>query len=188
VTENQNGNRKKSKFSLSDAGVNYAQKIIDEMEKESDRSTAILLGAELDDALGRILEKHLLPPRAKKDSGAIAKSFYARIELTNRLGLIHPLFHHELHLIKDVRNEFAHKKLGITFESPEVQALTSKLVCPRAFDQFILGKTTEHPELAGLVSQNSRERFIFSGAILLHRLNSIHEQVSQVAISPLAFH
>jgi hypothetical protein len=46
----------KSKFSLSDAGVSYAQKIIDEMEKESDRSTAILLGAELDDTLGRILE------------------------------------------------------------------------------------------------------------------------------------
>ena len=39
----------KSKLSLSDAGVSYAQKILDEMEKESDRATAILLGAELDD-------------------------------------------------------------------------------------------------------------------------------------------
>ena len=57
----------KSKLSLSDAGVSYAQKVLDEMEKESDRATAILLGAELDDTLGQILEKHLLPPRAKKD-------------------------------------------------------------------------------------------------------------------------
>jgi hypothetical protein len=65
----------KSKLSLSDAGVSYAQKVLDEMEKESDRATAILLGAELDDTLGQILEKHLLPLRAKKDSGAIAKSF-----------------------------------------------------------------------------------------------------------------
>jgi hypothetical protein len=108
----------KSKLLLSEAGVNYAQKILDEMEKESDRAAAILLGAELDDTLGQILEKHLLPPQAKKDRGAIPKSFYARIELAYRLGLIHPLSHHELHLIKEVRNEFAHIKLGITFESP----------------------------------------------------------------------
>jgi hypothetical protein len=57
----------KSKLSLSDAGVSYALKVLDEMEKESDRATAILLGAELDDTLGQILAKHLLPPRAKKD-------------------------------------------------------------------------------------------------------------------------
>ena len=174
----------KSKLSLSDAGVSYAQKVLDEMEKESDRATAILLGAELDDMLGQILEKHLLPPRAKKDSGAIAKSFYARIELTNRLGLIHPIFHHELHLIKDVRNEFAHKKLGVTFESPEVFALTSKLVFPKTADKLSKGR----PELVALLHQNSRERFIFSGAILLHQLTSLQERVGRIGISPLAFH
>ena len=181
------GTETKSKWWLSDAGVGYVQKVLNEMEKESDRATAILLGAELDDTLAQILEKHLLPPRSKKDSGAIAKSFYARIELSNRLGLIHPLFHHELHLIKDVRNEFAHKKLGVTFESTEVQALISKLIFPKAFDKFILIKATMQPELADLASQDSRERFILSGAILLHRLNSIQEQVSQVQISPLAW-
>ncbi len=50
---------------LSDDGVQYAQKVLDEMQKESDRSTAILLGAELDDTLGQILERHLLPARSK---------------------------------------------------------------------------------------------------------------------------
>jgi hypothetical protein len=41
--------------------------------------------------------------------------------------------------------------------------------------------------MASLTNQNSRDRFIFSGAILLHRLNSILEQVSQVKFSPFAW-
>lgn len=120
----------KFKWRLSDAGVIYVNKVLNEMQNESDRSTAILLGAELDDTLGQILEKYLLPPRAKKDAGAIGKTFHARIELASRLGLIHPRFQRELHLIKDVRNEFAHKKLGITFDETKVQAITSKLEQP----------------------------------------------------------
>jgi hypothetical protein len=177
----------KSKWWLSKDAVIYVNKVLDEMQNESDRSAAILLGAELDDTLGQILEKHLLPPRDKKDRGAIGKTFYVRIELTSRLGLVHPLFHRELHLIKDVRNEFAHKKLGITFDNMKVQAITSKLAFPRAFDLVIHALATAQPEMASLTNQNSRDRFILSGAILLHRLNSVLEQVSQVEISPLAW-
>lgn len=177
----------KSKWWLSDNAVTYVNKVLDEMQNESDRSAAILLGAELDDTLGQILEKHLLPPRDKKDGGAIGKSFYVRIELTSRLGLVHPLFHRELHLIKDVRNEFAHKKLGITFDDVKVQVITSKLAFPRAFDLVTHALATAQPEMAILDNKNSRDRFILSGAILLHRLNSILEQVSQVEISPLAW-
>lgn len=177
----------KSKWWLSDDAVTYVNKVLDEMQNESDRSAAILLGAELDDTLGQILEKHLLPPRDKKDLGAIGKTFYARIELTSRLGLVHPLFHRELHLIKDVRNAFAHKKLGITFDDTEVQVITSKLAFPRAGDLVIHAIATTQPEMASLLNHNSRDRFIFSGAILLHQLNSILEQVSQVEISPLTW-
>lgn len=177
----------KSKSWLSEDGVIYVNKVLDEMQNEPDRSAAILLGAELDDTLGQILEKHLLPPRDKKDRGAIGKTFYVRIELTSRLGLVHPLFHRELHLIKDVRNEFAHKKIGITFDDMKVQVITSKLVFPRACDLFIHALAAAQPEMASLLNHNSRDRFIFSGAIMLHHLNSMLEQVSQVEISPLAW-
>ena len=51
-----------TQLKLSDAGVHYAQKVLDEMQNESDRVSAILLSAELDDAVGQIMEKHLLPP------------------------------------------------------------------------------------------------------------------------------
>ena len=177
----------KSKWWLSDDAVTYVNKVLDEMQNESDRSAAILLGAELDDTLGQILEKHLLPPRAKKDAGAIGKTFHARIELASRLGLIHPRFHRELHLIKDVRNEFAHKKLGITFDETKVQAITSKLELPRICDLYIHAIATAQPEAASLLNHNSRDRFILSGAILLNLLNSILEQVKQVEIQPFAF-
>ena len=172
-----------TELKLSEEGVRYAQKVLDEMQKESDRSTAILLGAELDDTLGQILVKHLLPPRAKKYPGAFARIFSARIELAYRLGLLHPLLHHELHIIKDIRNEFAHKTIGITFESSEVVVHTSKLVMAKAYDQLIIAMSKARPELVSLRNQNSRERFVISGAFLLHRLSAVREQVKQVTIS-----
>ena len=150
----------KAKWLLSKDAVNHVNKVLDEMQNESDRAAAILLGAELDDTLGQILAKHLLPPRAKKDAGAIAKTFYVRIELTSRLGLVHPLYHQELHLIKDVRNAFAHNTLGITFDDKEVQVITSKLRFSRAYDLFINAQAAAQPEMASLVNHTSRDRFI----------------------------
>jgi len=119
----------------------------------------------------------------QKYRGAFGKTFFARIELSYRLGLLHPIIHHELHLIKAVRNEFAHKTVGITFESPEVVAHTSKLVIARAYDVLINAMAKVQPDVISLLNQNSRERFIISGAFLLHRLSAIREQVKQVTIS-----
>ena len=116
------------------------------------------------------------------------RSFFGRIELAYRLGLLHPIFHHELHLVKDVRNEFAHGTIGISFESQTVAALVSKLVIPKAIDKFIFEKTKDQPELNALLHQNLRERFISSGAILLHQLSAVHERVKQVAISTGRIH
>ena len=142
----------------------------------------------MDDTLNQILEKYLLPPRAKKHQKALAGNFYSRIELVYRLGLIHPVFHNELHLIRDIRNEFAHKTLGVNFETPKVVALTIKLVFPRAADLYISTRAEQEPEIKSLANQNSRDRFILSGALLLHRLISLLEQISRVPISPLALH
>jgi len=134
------------------------------------------------------LDKYLLPPRSKKYQKALAGNFYSRIELVYRLGLIHPLFHNELHLIRDIRNEFAHKTLGVNFENPKVIELTSKLVFPRAADQYIITKAKQEPEIKLLVNQSSRDRFILSGALLLHRLISLLEQINRVPISSFALH
>ena len=174
--------RKRLTLRLSDSGLRYGQKVLKEMQKESDRATAILLGAELDDILHQILSKRLLPPKSK--SGRLLEqdspigSFSARIELTYRLGLIHPMVHGELQLIRKIRNEFAHKKVGVSFKTQPVSQLTAELFFPKAINQLFLKKHKE------VFNPDSRSRFVCSGALLLWRLTILHERVKRLRLSP----
>jgi DNA-binding MltR family transcriptional regulator len=178
----------KSKLWLSNAGVRDVNKVIEEMEKESDRATAILLGAELEDILLQVLTKYFLPAQPKKSTRLLEPdapigSFAARIELVYRLGLIIPVAHNELHLIRKIRNEFAHKKAGLTFKSESVSQLISKLVFPKVVDQFILTKSKEDPKIATLLHADERDHFITSGVIILSRLTTLRERIQQIKIS-----
>jgi DNA-binding MltR family transcriptional regulator len=174
--------RTKAKLRLSNDGLRYSQKVLKEMQKESDRATAILLGAELDDILEQILSKRLLPPKSKSarllERDSPLGSFSARIELTYRLGLINPLVHGELHLIRKIRNEFAHKKAGISFTTHAVSEQTSQLVFSKAMKHFFLKKYKEP------LNPDSRSRFVCSGAILLWWLTLLQERVTRVRVLP----
>jgi DNA-binding MltR family transcriptional regulator len=174
--------RKKLELRLSNEGLSYAQKVLKEMQKDSDRATAILLGAELDDILQQILSKRLLPPKSKSarllEQDSPMGSFSARIELAYRLGLINPLVHGELHLIRKIRNEFAHKKAGFSFKTQAISQLTSALALPKAVNQFFLKKHKEP------FNPDSRSRFVCSGAILLWRLTILQEQVKRIRVLP----
>src|SRR5437899_2802276 len=83
---------------------------------ENPRAAAIVLGAELDWALRDVLESYFLPANSVSQKYGLslfgpdeaAGSFSARIELAYRAGLIPDWCQRELHLIRKVRNEFAH--------------------------------------------------------------------------------
>ena len=178
----------KSKLWLSSAGVRNVNKVIEEMEKESDRATAILLGAELEDVLLQILTKYLLPSQPEKSTRLLEPdapigSFAARIEIIYRLGLIISAAHNELHLIRKIRNEFAHKKSGLSFKSESVSQLISKLVFPKVVDQYLLTKSKDDPKIATLLHANERDQFITSGVIILGRLTILLERIKQIKIS-----
>jgi DNA-binding MltR family transcriptional regulator len=109
--------------------------------------------------------------------------FSARIELIYRLGLIHPITHKELHLIRRIRNEFAHKKAGLNFQNLRISQLTSELLLPKVWDHIIRKKSKEQPDIVEFIHSDSRSRFITSGALLLGRLTILQERVEQVKIS-----
>ena len=83
-----------------------------EYKNETDRACVVLGAASLDHLLTQILSKHLRPcPNDNDplfDGNGPLSTFSSRIMLTYRLGLIDEPFARTLHLIRKIRNDYAH--------------------------------------------------------------------------------
>ena len=101
--------------------------------RETDRAAVILSAAMLNQALKDLLRARLVPIPESKDSlfrppyGPIS-SFSARIDLAYRMGLISAKMHRELHLIRKIRNDFAHDVLDCNFENVGTKDRIRKLM------------------------------------------------------------
>lgn len=88
--------------------------IFAEFFKETDRAAAILISAEIETQLTTLLEQFFVPGTTSirllepEPLGSLG----AKIELAYRVGMISPELHRELHLIRKIRNKFAHKGAG----------------------------------------------------------------------------
>lgn len=103
-----------------------------EMPNESDRASVILGAALLDEALATLLKARLVPNGGADDAlfdGANAPigTFSARIELALRLGVINTGFARSLHLIRRIRNDFAHNVAGCSFSDGAVVGRMTEL-------------------------------------------------------------
>jgi DNA-binding MltR family transcriptional regulator len=113
----------------------YTASLINELQSESealsDRAVAILLAAELNILLFKIIQKRLVRHDKKISdqdlllSGALG-SFAARIDIAYRLGLLDGQIAYDLHLVRKIRNKFAHQTHGLHFESKELEELLRK--------------------------------------------------------------
>ncbi len=84
------------------------------LSAESDRGTVIVAVSILDIALKNLIVSNLLPSLKKEDkliNGAYSPlgSFSAKIEMSYRLGLLEESVVKQLLLLKDIRNDFAHR-------------------------------------------------------------------------------
>lgn len=104
----------------------YFRQFYEQLRLESERGSAIVGAALIDDALKEML-KALMIASARKDdelfksSYAPLGSFSAKIDVAYRTGLISPKVRKSLHLIRDLRNDFAHVSLQINFETQSVR-------------------------------------------------------------------
>ena len=96
------------------------------LSKESERGSAIVGAALIDDALEEILKTFMIKPLKSKDelfdsSFAPIESLSAKIALAYRLGLISPNVRTSLDLIRKIRNDFAHISRQIDFGTQSIQ-------------------------------------------------------------------
>ncbi len=104
----------------------WADLFLSEFVKESDRASVIVSASIFDNSLRDLLRQHLVPNASSADelfdgTNAPLATFSAKIAFAHRVGLISAPFARNLHLIRRIRNEFAHNIHGGSFEDTSVR-------------------------------------------------------------------
>ena len=104
---------------------------------ESERGMAVLVGAELDRALELVLCAYLPPGKARKElfSGGAPPlgTFSSKIYPCRALHLISDEEYALLHVIRKIRNEFAHNP-SVSFATPNIRLLVESIEMGRGRD------------------------------------------------------
>jgi DNA-binding MltR family transcriptional regulator len=155
---------------------------VKEFTEESDRATAILVGAFLDEKLRELITtflvedkkviKELLDPNM---AYAPISSFASRIKVAYCLGLIGKDEYNDFQTFRKIRNAFAHQLHGLTFKSEPIKKLFSDFQIIRQLPQ----------DIGSIYDNSPRDQFIVSTLLLLQlvdkRQQSAMEQRRVVA-------
>ena len=154
--------------------------VMDEVHSESDRASVILGLAEIDQVLRGLLEAFFLAPsQSSKKYGFTlfgpdepAGTLSARIELSYRAGLIPEWCQKEAHILRRIRNEFAHKSLGHSFNSSPTRELVQSLALAAE-----LQATTSSEEFRDDFWSNPKNLFAVSVGMVTAEIVCAHQNV-----------
>ncbi len=117
-------------------------KIVRELEEQTDRGAAIIGAAYLDDRLAEAIRTRLvsdfdaityrggrLEKRIFKGRGQL-EPFGAKIDLAYALGMLGEKSHRDAHLIRSIRNDFAHIAEKTRFSTPKIENQCAALWLP----------------------------------------------------------
>ena len=129
--------------------------IIEDFKNESDRATVILAAAKIDAQLYILLSKVLKPSNSNQDELLDGDNplgtFSSRINIAFRLGLIDAQFAKALHLIRKIRNSFAHEIKGNSLVSGGHADRVKELVIHfKDYEQYQQSKEQYFPDKDGL--------------------------------------
>ena len=141
---------------------------LNELQGESDRACAVLAGAYLDVLLEELLAASFVETFNAKElleQSAPLGSFSSRIHAAHAMGLISATSSRDLHLVRRIRNEFAHHIHGIDFASPSVRSRCGEFTC-------VIEKLDEIPTLREEYPQDPRAVFNLAVGLLSFLLRS----------------
>jgi len=140
--------------------------LLPQFQQESERGSALLAGALLDDVLAeRLKDFFVADPNAVKAMMGVERplgTFGARIQMGYLLGFFGPETRKALEIIKDVRNSFAHYHQLAHYTDPEVSRVCLTLL-PGWIEAVMDGQ--DHP-----TCKEPRRRFQAAVAFLIVRL------------------
>ncbi len=138
----------------------YASSFQASLRKESERGSAIICATLMEESLKKIIKAKLVPSPERNDElldGAYTplNNFSAKIDLAYRIGLIDLNQKSSFHLIRRIRNEFAHSSDEINFESPIIKDRIRELLRLNKGILDILGNAAKrNPEFENVLTKD----------------------------------
>lgn len=158
----------KIEFSVKDLNSSF-----EEIFKQSDRAVAIVSGSVLETILQLMLKKFLISDKHLEkllfNGFAPLSTFRAKIDTAFYLGLLNEQEHHDLKIIKRIRNEFAHNIGAINFKSHKIADRCNEL-------ELLVSSSPPPPVLKQL--DNPRVAFQMNVTMLASILFSKIEQIN----------
>lgn len=163
---------------------------------ESDRGAVLVAASLLDAGLEAALKKMLAPATKKDDplfnsSFSPLRSFAAKIELAYRLGLINREARQMLDILRDIRNDFAHRAESVSLDGEatksRIRAIFDQLPEIRdAIDRTVDEIRRDQPAITldQYIESTAGRRSIFNfffalNAMALHRLELAVEPIQE---------
>jgi DNA-binding MltR family transcriptional regulator len=125
VIELTQSERKYDMFDLTDAiAAQDHERFEQALKNETDRSVAIVAGCMLDDLLEKLLKASFVKSHQVKSlfsNDRLLQSFFAKISIAYCSGLIPTAIYHDLRIICEIRNRFAHGfSQGLSFNDTAI--------------------------------------------------------------------
>lgn len=171
-----------------DSIAEYYEALQREFDQGNDRACAIVVAAIIEEHLELVLKKRLVANLANHDplfdgSYAPLSSFSAKIDMACRIGLVSDKFARDLHLIRRIRNVFAHSFTPLTFESPDISNRVREL--DNSHGIFERSKEKRFP-LKGRFDASMKGHFLLAAAWMTRNLiEQIYEKIKQMITAEL---
>jgi hypothetical protein len=123
------------KVANSPVEVRHIHRLFKEMfRSKNDRGAAILLGTYVEDALQKAIENalHIRPKQHRALFGINSPlgTFANKIRFAFALDIIGPETFHNLDIIREIRNAFAHSRIHLSFKTKQVREACGLLTIP----------------------------------------------------------
>ena len=145
--------------------------VLKELNLLSDRGTAVLGFALLEEVIGRLVGHVMVKPKRNLAKGLrFLPSASARIEALYQFGVLPVVMFEELTLLRNIRNDFSHgAQAGLAFDSPKVISRTNHLRCLEITARTLKSRDVDQrlQHSVDRSKQSSRDIFIGSVGILL---------------------
>jgi DNA-binding MltR family transcriptional regulator len=155
---------------------------MEEFIKETDRASVILAAAMIEQELETVLKTTFVPIPTGEDNlfngpNAPLASFSAKIDVAFRIGVISQKLCRDLHLIRRIRNDFAHNVTGCRFESSSVRSRVLALIRSSGMVDRGFAKWANTP----------REEFQMTASWMLWHLSTLSKTCSSMTSPTLEF-
>jgi hypothetical protein len=155
---------------------NNFKQILNDLKGESERGVVIVIASHLDVRLEDLLKTALTPSPTATDMmfdgpNALLQSFSNKIDFCYRLGLLSSFATRSLHLIRKIRNKFAHNISSICFNEPDIESQVSELYKMHMFDK-------KQAIVKEIFNETKKSQFILSAILVLGIINEIYCKVA----------